>query len=419
MSKHKSMTRRAALQAIAGASAIAWAPGFIRSAGAQAKSIRIGVIQPMSGALAAYAQEGQPAFEYIINKVNAEGGIKSMGGAKLEIVLADDTSQPARTAAEARRLVTQENVSLLTGSILSAQMMAISPVIDELKMPTLSIWAGASRSNYMYSLGFPYDRGYAETMASFVEWLVKQQGFKLNTVVSCYSNYEAGQQVQNFLQDRLKARGFRVIGDVPLDIKAQDQTAAMVRIRSFKPDLVMGLVTPRDGMLLHQARYNLNYHDSLFVGGTGGYTDLSLWKNLGLQIGTAVLTHNLFGMTGFSPGARMESMHNIMTELKEKANLKVQIGQAAIQAAQAARVIQQVFELAGSTNATAVLHALAKVEIPFGSPNLYIARPKGLKFGEDRMLTDGSALMIQWNADQTQSVVYPERFAQAKPRPNA
>lgn len=419
MSKRKSVTRRAALQAIAGASAIALAPAFIRSARAQAKTIRIGMIQPMSGGLAAYAQEGEPAFEYIINKINAEGGIKSMGGAKIEVVLADDTSQPARTAAEARRLVTQEHVALLTGSILSAQMMAISPVLDELSMPALSIWAGGTRSNYLYSLGFPYDRGYAETFASFAEWLVKEQGFKLNTVVSCYSNYEAGQQVHKFLSERLKARNFNVIGDVPLDMKAQDQTAAMVRIRSFKPDLVMGLITVRHGVMLHQARYNLNYHDSLFVGGTGGYSDPSLWKDLGPQIGTAVLTRNLFGMTGFSPGARMESMQNIITELKEKANLKVEIGQSAIQAAQAARVIQQVFELAASTNPAAIHKALARVEIPFGHPHLYLARPKGLKFGEDRMLTDGSAMMIQWLPDQTQKVVYPERFAQSKPRPRA
>jgi hypothetical protein len=55
----------------------------------------------------------------------------------------------------------------------------------------------------------------------------------------------------------------------------------MVRIRSLKPDVVVGLVTPRDGILLHQARYNLNYHGSIFCGGTGGYSDLSLWKDLG------------------------------------------------------------------------------------------------------------------------------------------
>ncbi|MGR9922022.1 hypothetical protein ACUOHO_26940, partial [Escherichia coli] len=91
---------------------------------------------------------------------------------------------------------------------------------------------------------------------------------------------------------KLLAAGLQIIGEVPLDTKAQDQTAAMVRIRSFKPDVVTGLVTPRDGILLHQARFNLNYHDSLFVGGTGGYSDFSLWKELGQDIGASVLTRN-------------------------------------------------------------------------------------------------------------------------------
>ncbi|WP_163048700.1 ABC transporter substrate-binding protein, partial [Acinetobacter pittii] len=86
-----------------------------------APTIKIGMIQPMSGNLSAYATEGQPVFDYVIRKINAEGGIKSLGGAKIEIVLADDASQPARTAAEARRLVTERQVSMLVGSILSAQ----------------------------------------------------------------------------------------------------------------------------------------------------------------------------------------------------------------------------------------------------------------------------------------------------------
>ena len=126
----------------------------------------------------------------------------------------------------------------------------------------------------------------------------------------------------------------------------------MIRIRSLKPDIVVGLVTPRDGILLHQARYNLNYHGSIFCGGTGGYTDLSLWKDLGPEIGKAVLTKNLFGMTGFSPGAKIDSMQKIIAELRDVAKLD-KIGQGAIQYAQAARVLQQALENAASLqNAT-------------------------------------------------------------------
>jgi ABC-type branched-subunit amino acid transport system substrate-binding protein len=339
---------------------------WIRSAGAAAAPIKIGVINSMSGGLAAYAQEGQPAFEYIIKKINAEGGIKSKGGAKIELIQADDTSQPARTATEARRLITEEKVQLLTGTILSAQMLALTPVLDELKMPTLSVWAGGSHSNYMFTLGYPYDRGYAQSMHDFVVFLRDAEKFDIKTAVMGYSNYEAGQQVNKFLTEKLKASGIKIIGEAPLDIRAQDQTSAMVRIRSLKPDVVVGLVTPRDGILLHQARYNLNYHGSIFCGGTGGYSDLSLWKDLGPEIGKAVLTHNLFGMTGFSPGAKIDSMQKVITELRDVAKLS-RIGQGAIQYAQAGRVLQQVLETSASLEGDALLDAFKKVNIPFST----------------------------------------------------
>lgn len=402
-----------------GASATLLAPiaaPFIRRAEAAAPTIRIGVVNSLSGGLAAYAQEGQPALEYIIKKINDEGGIKSKGGAKIELVQADDTSQPARTATEARRLITEEKVQLLTGTILSAQMLALTPVLDELKVPTLSMWAGGSQSSYMFTLGYPYDRGYAQTMHDFVVWLRDDNKFSIKTAVMGYSNYEAGQQVNKFLTEKLKASGVEVIGEAALDIRAQDQTSAMVRIRSLKPDVVVGLVTPRDGILLHQARFNLNYQGSIFCGGTGGYSDLSLWKDLGPEIGKAVLTRNLFGMTGFSPGAKIDSMQKIIAELRDVAKLE-KIGQGAIQYAQAGRVLQQVLEHATSLESEALLDAFRKVNIPYGDPNLYVAKPKGLQFADDRLLKDGSAMFIQWMPDQDQQVVFPKEFAQSPPRP--
>ena len=391
---------------------------FLQRAGAAGPAIRVGVVNSMSGSLAAYAQEGQPALEYIVKKINAEGGIKSKDGAKIELVLADDTSQPARTAAEARRLITEEKVQLLTGTILSAQMLALTPVLDELKVPTLSVWAGGAASEYMYTLGYPYDRGYAQTMHDFVVSLRDDNKFKIKTAVMGYSNYEAGQQVNKFLTEKLKSSGIEIIGEAPLDTRAQDQTSAMVRIRSLKPDVVVGLVTPRDGILLHQARYNLNYHGSIFCGGTGGYTDLSLWKDLGPEIGKAVLTNNLFGMTGFSPGAKIDSMQKIIAELRDVAKLD-RIGQGAIQYAQAGRVLQQVLETAASLQNDALLDALKKVNIPFGDRNLYVAKPKGLQFADDRLLKDGSAMFIQWTPEQSQEVVFPKEFAQTAPRARA
>jgi branched-chain amino acid transport system substrate-binding protein len=389
---------------------------FAGAAHAADKVVRIGVIQPMSGNFAPYAQESEPAFEYIVNKINAEGGIKSMGGAKIELILADDASQGARTATEARRLATEENVAMIVGGLLSPQMLAISPVLDELKMPALSMWAAGSKSDYLYSLGFPYDRGYAATMANFLGWLAKEKG-PIKNVALVYSNYEAGQLVNAALKERLPKLGFNIAGEVALDLKAADQTAAMLRIRSLKPDATAGLVTPRDGTLLHQARFSLNYNDAIFFGGTAGFSDTVLWKDLGDQIGKAVLTRNLFGMTGFSPAAKLDSVRNIVHELKEKANLKIEVGQGAIQGAQSARILQRVLEAAGSADREAIKAAFAKVNIPYGDPDLYFMRPQGLSFAEDRLLKDSTGIVIQWMPDKTQEIVYPPEVATAPPRP--
>ena len=410
-----SITRRTfgigASSLVLGTSAASWS----RRASAEAAPIKVGVINSMSGGLSAYAQEGQPALEYMIKKINDAGGIKSKGGAKIQLIQADDTSQPARTATEARRLITEEKVHLLTGTILSAQMLALTPVLDELKVPTLSIWAGGAHSNYMFSLGYPYDRGYAQTMHDFIVSLRDDNKFPIKTAVMSYSNYEAGQQVNTFLLPKLKASGIEVIGEAPLDTRAQDQTSAMIRIRSLKPDIVTGLVTPRDGILLHQARYNLNYQNSIFIGGTGGYSDLSLWKDLGADVGKSVLTRNLFAMTGFSAGARIDSMQKVLAELRDVAKLD-RIGQGAVQYAQAARVMQRVLEASPSLESDALLDTFKKFNMPFGDSDLYLAKPKGLQFADDRLLKDGSAMMVQWLPDQGQEVVFPKEFAQTAPR---
>ena len=63
------------------------------------------------------------------------------------------------------------------------------------------------------------------------------------------------------------------------------------------------------------------------------------------------------------------------------------------------------------------IDAFKKVNIPFGDPDLYVAKPKGLQFAPERLLQDGSAMFIQWTPDQQQQVIFPKEFAQTSPRP--
>ena len=74
-------SRRRLIQAGAAASAALGAPGLLL---AQARTVKIGLVHPVSGALAYSGGQSRMGAQLAIDEINAAGGIRSMGGAKLE-----------------------------------------------------------------------------------------------------------------------------------------------------------------------------------------------------------------------------------------------------------------------------------------------------------------------------------------------
>src|SRR5262249_46358544 len=92
---HRSIpiTRRRLLQrtALGTAASLIGAPAVLRAQGA---AVKLGVLHPVSGALSYSGQQGRLGATIAIEEVNAAGGIKALGGAKLEAVLGDAQSTP-------------------------------------------------------------------------------------------------------------------------------------------------------------------------------------------------------------------------------------------------------------------------------------------------------------------------------------
>ena len=90
------VTRRRLLQTTAvGASAaltgLVTAPALIR---AQGSPVKLGVLHPVSGALSYSGQQGRLGATIAIEEINVAGGIKALGGAKIEPLLGDAQSTP-------------------------------------------------------------------------------------------------------------------------------------------------------------------------------------------------------------------------------------------------------------------------------------------------------------------------------------
>src|SRR3954454_20159719 len=134
-------TRRTVLkQGALGAATIATTMMPWKKLRAQPKPIKVAVIAPLSGPWARQGTLVKWGAETAVNEINATGGIKAMGGAKLELVPIDagDSAEKAKNAAQ--RLVAQEpDVVGGTGAWLSTFTLAVTEVTERAQIPWLTL----------------------------------------------------------------------------------------------------------------------------------------------------------------------------------------------------------------------------------------------------------------------------------------
>ena len=81
-----------------------WALGAPSVLRAQGSPVKIGVLHPVSGALSYSGQQGRIGAQLAIEEINAAGGIKALGGAKIEAMLGDAQSTPDGGNAEVEKM---------------------------------------------------------------------------------------------------------------------------------------------------------------------------------------------------------------------------------------------------------------------------------------------------------------------------
>ena len=114
-------------------------------AGTAADVVKIGVVEPLSGKDALNGEHMRHAFTFAVDKINAAGGIQSMGGAKLELVWGDHQSKQDVAMSEVERLINTEKVSVLAGAELSGITMAATQVAERMQVPVVFYFATRER----------------------------------------------------------------------------------------------------------------------------------------------------------------------------------------------------------------------------------------------------------------------------------
>jgi len=232
------VSRRLILQAGAATTALG-APGLLL---AQPKPLKIGLINPISGGLAYSGAQCRAGALLAIDDINAAGGIKALGGVKLEAALADSQSRPEVGVSEVERL-NQEGVSAYIGCMSSGIALPATQAAAKYNTPFI-IDVGVSDAIVGRGLKnvFRLAPGAAKCVDDAFDGLNqvnKAAGGVAKTAVLVHEDSEFGTSTAKLLQTKLSAIGIEVKDVLKHATPTRDFTNLVLRIKSIKPDIVI------------------------------------------------------------------------------------------------------------------------------------------------------------------------------------
>jgi branched-chain amino acid transport system substrate-binding protein len=255
---------------------------------AQPRTVKIGAVHPVTGALAEIGQACRLGAQMGVDAVNAAGGIKSQGGAKLELVLGDTENKPDVARAEAERVI-NGGAQLLTGAFHSGQTAAMVPVAQQKRVPFLidisaadpitanvaeSVRKGEQKVQYVYR-NFPTTRMFGLRAVQFMTEIFKEAGVQPRRVALIYTNDLFGQTQARQFQAAVKEKspGFEIVESIPYPENATDLSTEVSKLRSLRPDIIAPVTRATTAILLLQeiAKQRVDYMGIVSPGTPGLY----------------------------------------------------------------------------------------------------------------------------------------------------
>ncbi|MGE0726014.1 MAG: ABC transporter substrate-binding protein [Alphaproteobacteria bacterium] len=402
-------TRRGIVSTLA-LSALA-AIGIAAPAAAQNPAeVKVGVLVPLSGLYARPGAVMRMGAEMAIEHINAKGGIKALGGAKLKMVLLDsgDTTEKAKNAAQ--RMVAQEtDLVAATGSYLSSFTLAVTEVTERAQLPVLTL----SYSDLITERGFKYVFQTSATAGSQAEQCLPEvmkvaeraTGQKPKTVAIITDNTAASVASVKPMRERLlKQHGLNLVVDETFTPPLSDATPLVQKVRATRPDLLFFLPTViSDGKLILEKMNEFGLGQARIPTISFGIAiaEPDMLKTMSADLLQGVMSCvGSWGSKGHEP---------LMAELKSKYG-EPWMTQNAISTYADMWVIAAALEKSGKADRESVAQALRTLDL---GPSKYY--PGGLiKFDEKGRRVDAGLTIVQWQ-DGVPKTVFPLDLQLAQP----
>src|SRR5215813_7079163 len=233
------ISRRRFLHTTALGAAAMSAPAVLRAQGAP---INVGILHPVSGALSYQGQQGRIGAQLAAEDVNAAGGIKALGGAKIEPMLGDAQSTSEGGNAEVEKM-NAAGVAAIVGGYASAICLSASQTAARYDLPYVvdvgvvdSIVTRGLKNTFRFGPGFGV---IAKTALDNLVTINDQAGKPAKSVMIVHEDSAFGSGLAKLLNEQLPGRGFQVLETISHPTPTRDFNNVVLKIRAQNPDLVI------------------------------------------------------------------------------------------------------------------------------------------------------------------------------------
>jgi len=382
-------------------------------ANAQTKEVEIGLIAPMSGPWARQGQVMKLAADMAIETINQQGGIKSMGGAKLKLSVFDagDSVEKAKNAAQ-RMVADSPNLVGATGAYLSSFTLAVTEVTERAQLPVVTF----SYSDLITSRGFKYVFQTSATgvqqaegsLPALMEMAERASGKRPKTIGIVMDNTAASVAFVKPMKDHQLAKlGLTLVVDETFTPPLTNATPLIQRVRSARPDILLLLPTAiSDAKLLLEKmnEFGLGRGKLPTISNGAAILDPDLRNNMNIE--------QLEGVMAVVANWTTSAQKDFVAEVKKKTS-EPWPTQHFVTTYGDMWIFKAALEAAGKADREAVAKALRTMNIT-GGPAVYFPGNGKLKFDENGRREDASLLIVQWQ-NGVPITVFPAKDALAAP----
>jgi len=360
------------------------------SALAKDKVVKIGNILPLSGPSASVGIQGKYARELATEEINNAGGIKSLGGAKLENVYVDSKSDPTVGVTAAERLINTNKVNILSGCWNSAVTYPATQVAERYRIPFI---VPVSVRNTITERGFKYtfriaakDAWWTRDQFEFLEDMKEKSGADLKTMAFVYENGDWGVGMAEQWEKLAKKYGYKVVLNEPYPSTASDLTPVVMKIKRAKPDVILLTSNASDAILLTNTMAEMRVKAKAIIGTGGGHADPMFRKNCGAN------AEYMFDVVEWESDLSKPGIPELNAEFKKRHGFD--LAGESVDAYASVYVIADALERAASTDPKKIREALVSTHLDSG-PAMIVSYD-AVEFDESGQNINAGLVMVQY-----------------------